>query len=136
MLLLGLAVVALGIVAMTAAVTTSEYDNLPERIPTHFGFDGAPNAYGPRWAIWIIVVAQIVACVSFAQAVSALRNGGTAPTPFGFGVFAICILALLAHVQLRLIAAAKSPEPHFPTGRFVAVAVALTALAVLSMRFL
>jgi hypothetical protein len=136
-LLLALGMVAVGVVAFTAAVTASEYGNLPERIPTHFGFNGAPNAYGPRAVLWLLVAIQLVALAAFALGVAAIReSAASAPTPLGFGVFAVCILGILAHAQFGIIAAAKSPQPRFPTRPFMGFVFALTALALLAMRFL
>ena len=30
------------------------YQKLPERVPTHFGFDGVVDAYGPRSTLWLL----------------------------------------------------------------------------------
>jgi uncharacterized membrane protein len=53
--------IALGIavVAMTAFVTAANYHELPERIPTHFGFSPEPNAYGPKPTAWMLPIVQV-----------------------------------------------------------------------------
>lgn len=36
------------------------YGQLPEQIPTHFGADGRPNAFGPKTTLWVLPVLGFV----------------------------------------------------------------------------
>jgi uncharacterized membrane protein len=49
----------------TAAITSSRYGDLPEKIPMHFGLDGTVNRYGPRSMAWLLVVNQVVIAAVF-----------------------------------------------------------------------
>lgn len=41
-------------------LAASNYNQLPERIPTHFGFDGNPDGFGPKSRIWLLPVLGLV----------------------------------------------------------------------------
>ncbi len=43
----------LGMLALLA-ITAYWWPTLPATIPTHFGFDGTPNAYGSRNTVWLL----------------------------------------------------------------------------------
>src|SRR5205823_14506695 len=36
------------------------YPQLPEQIPTHFGFTGKPDGWGPKRALWILPALSIL----------------------------------------------------------------------------
>jgi len=47
-----LGLVVLGVLAV---VTYEGAETLPARIPTHFGAGGAPNAWGPKYMLYVLV---------------------------------------------------------------------------------
>lgn len=48
------------IAALTAMMTASNYNSLPDRIPTHFGFSPQPDSYGPKPMAWMLPIVQII----------------------------------------------------------------------------
>ncbi|PWD51284.1 hypothetical protein C8046_12065 [Serinibacter arcticus] len=44
----------LGMLAVTIAVLRA-YPDLPDTVPTHFGANGQPDSYGPRWSLLVLV---------------------------------------------------------------------------------
>jgi hypothetical protein len=42
------------ILALSWWIALSAYPNLPERIPTHFGFTGEADGWGARWTIFLM----------------------------------------------------------------------------------
>ena len=60
MALLGSFLIALGaaLVAVTVMMTVSNYGELPDRIPVHFGFSPEPDQYGPKPMAWMMPVIQ------------------------------------------------------------------------------
>ncbi len=61
------ALVALAVVALVALVVVTAYwwATLPATIPTHFGINGKPNAYGPKGAIWLLPGLLFVFTIGF-----------------------------------------------------------------------
>ena len=43
-----------GFSLVPAIILALIYKKMPETVPTNFGFDGAINAYGPRYTLWIL----------------------------------------------------------------------------------
>jgi uncharacterized membrane protein len=89
-----------GIIVVTIGVTIARYRDLPKTIPIHFGFDGKPNGYGPRGAIWIAPAVQLL------LAASTLSAGSQ--TPHISPIFWLAILVLCLAVQLLIIGAATN----------------------------
>jgi uncharacterized membrane protein len=58
---------ALSVVALVTLVVTTAYwwAALPATIPTHFGIDGKPNAYGSKDTIWLLPGILLVLTVAF-----------------------------------------------------------------------
>lgn len=46
-------------------LTGTLYSRLPDTIPTHWNFQGQPDAYGPRSSIWIMPVLSIPLAILF-----------------------------------------------------------------------
>jgi uncharacterized membrane protein len=61
------ALVALSVVALVALIVTTAYwwAALPATIPTHFGIDGKPNAYGSKNSIWLLPGILLAITVAF-----------------------------------------------------------------------
>jgi len=98
------------IVIGTIVTTAARYRELPDRIPIHFGFDGKANRYGPRFAIWILVAAELLIAGTYALA------GGEG----GLGALVAndCILAIAWYAQLAIISAAISGQNRINPLRF------------------
>jgi uncharacterized membrane protein len=57
------------IIALMIAAGALAWPLLPEIVPTRYGPDGAPNAYGPRWvAAFLMPVIAVVVAVLFSAA--------------------------------------------------------------------
>ncbi|TXK55628.1 DUF1648 domain-containing protein [Salinibacterium sp. dk5596] len=62
---------SVGMPAVGAAVLLAVYGSLPEVVPTHFGFTGEADAWGPRWnvlvlaGVWLAMSAGLVALSRF-----------------------------------------------------------------------
>lgn len=54
-----LALVSAAIIAITWAYTAANYRQLPDRVPTHFGFSATPDSYGPRPMAWLMPALQL-----------------------------------------------------------------------------
>jgi len=46
------AVIGVGALSMYVAFT---YDGVPDTVPTHFGFTGEADDWGPKWSIWVLL---------------------------------------------------------------------------------
>jgi uncharacterized membrane protein len=111
-----------GIIVATIAVTIARYRDLPETMPLHFGLDGRPNWYGPRFAVWIIPAIELFITVE------ALAFGTLAPR---IGpVFWLAILVLCSAAQLLMLDAATSVTQRLNTRAFWIVFVATMGVAV------
>jgi uncharacterized membrane protein len=58
-----LAAVGIAVIVITAFFTATNYDELPARIPTHFGFSPEPDGYGPKPMAWMLPIVQSVVVV-------------------------------------------------------------------------
>ncbi len=113
-----------GIIFATIAVTVARYRDLPESIPIHFGLSGKPNAYGPRVAIWIVPIVQLLSTAS------ALSVGAQAPHISQ--TFWLALMVLCLAVQLLIIAAATSPTQRLNRPVFWGVFIATMTFAVVA----
>ncbi|KRE37962.1 hypothetical protein ASG73_10210 [Janibacter sp. Soil728] len=103
-LLWALLCLALGVAAVVTGVL--RYDALPERYPTHFGFSGAPDAFGTKsWATVLgpLVIGQLSAVVLLALALAIPGKGAGIRSPLaalgcaiGGGVSLMCLSEYLA----------------------------------------
>jgi uncharacterized membrane protein len=94
--------VGIGIVIATIILTATSYQQLPERVPLHFGLDGTINMWGPRAAVWLLPAIQVV----IATADGLAFKTGAAPGP-GL-LIADFVLALTYRAQVLIIDTAKS----------------------------
>lgn len=46
--------VGYGALVMLFGIPVIFYHSLPESIPIHYGFDGVPDGFGPRYMIWLL----------------------------------------------------------------------------------
>lgn len=138
MLLSFFAALAAAIVVMTFVQTLAEYPALPERVPLGFAWNGIPNRFGPRPAIWMLPVVEVLCVAIFAFAGYALANDwpGAHGSLRGMVVFAPCELAILWRAQSLIISAAKSGEKHVPMGGFWLFFLVMMAIGVYAIVFL
>lgn len=66
-------VIVLGILSFLVLIATLvlllvSYSSLPEQVPTHFGWDGAPNDYGPKRHIWMLYAVDVFLWLSLVVA--------------------------------------------------------------------
>ena len=52
-------VALVGVIVLSVYVALT-YDALPERVPTHFGFTGEADAWGPKWTIWVLLGVNVL----------------------------------------------------------------------------
>lgn len=102
----------------SASVTARRYSDLPDRVPLHFGITGMADSFGPRWAIWLVVVLQTFLAVMYAGLYYALRSGGMLIASLGAG-------AILTYAQLQIVSAAVSGKNRIAIGPFLAVIAAI-----------
>jgi uncharacterized membrane protein len=110
-----------GIIVVTIAMTIARYRDLPETMPIHFGLDGRPNWYGPRFAVWIIPAIELFITVE------ALSLG--AQTPHWSLVFWLAILVLCSAMQLLMLDAATNETQRLNIRAFWLVFVATMGVA-------
>lgn len=71
--------IAAALIAVTLVYTYAKYDDLPPRIPIHFGFTAVPDGYGPKVAAWLIPAVQVamgvLACYLTVSAAGASSPG-------------------------------------------------------------
>lgn len=109
--------------------TATSYAALPERIAIHFGLDGAPNGWGPRAAVWLLVSLQLVIAV-----VNGLAYARGAP------LIALLItdwaLALLWQAQLLIVSTAARGAERASMSAFWLAAAGVTVAAAVAARLL
>ena len=109
----------------TAAITSSRYSELPEKIPMHFGLDGTVNRYGPRSMAWLLVVNQVVIAAVFFTIYATTGTRGVL-------VMGVCMLAIFLRVQLLILSAAMTGGERVPVGGsllFILVTLAIGVFA-------
>lgn len=125
---------ALAVMGITIAITAREYRSLPERVPLHFGFDGRPGNYGPRPAIWLIVLIQVVIFAASSLGEDPMLQKGDVRHALGSAIFRLCVLAFTAQLQFGLISAAKSVDQRLPIRQFYGSIAFLFAAIFVTMR--
>jgi hypothetical protein len=97
------------IVFLTIANTAARYGELPDRIPLHFWLDGTVNTWGPRPAVWLMVLLQIVLAALY-SALTGLWLHQELPVRFvtAMAAFGLLMLLLLWRAQLLIISTALS----------------------------
>jgi hypothetical protein len=124
-----LIIVGLAIVTGTVIVTAARYQDLPDRVPIHFGIDGTANRYGPRSVLWLLVVVQLSVAVSL---VLPSLTGG----PRGTLVLSDCILALGLWAQIQIISAAISGTNRISIFGFWVFLIATPIICFAATRFI
>jgi uncharacterized membrane protein len=104
-----LAALGLAIIAVTVLFTAANYESLPDRVPTHFGFSPVPNAYGPKPMVWLVPVITIV--VFGIQTLAYAQTRVPLPKLCGILVISDAVaLALLATQRLTIETAKNGPS--------------------------
>jgi uncharacterized membrane protein len=86
-------------------LTALYYPYLPERVPTHFGFNGRPDQWGPRWTIWLLPVVGVVIWAVMAGASAA---AGQARIPLALlRAEVLALFFLITRDQLRVAVGAQ-----------------------------
>ena len=121
----------IAIIGATVAETAVSYRELPERVPTRFGFGGKVNAWEARPAIWALPCAQLLLAYMFWRS---LEPGLPAAVFVGVDGF----LALMWRGQGAIIATATSGRQRAVWGRgywlfFVFTAAVMTAAILLTV---
>ncbi len=52
--------VALAGLVATVGVVCVNWPQLPNRVPTHFGWSGPPDAYGPKETVWLLPAVTVL----------------------------------------------------------------------------
>lgn len=85
-----------------------------------FWFDGKPTSFGPRFAIWLIVIVQVGCLVIFGATQQALTSAHTTHRHvLGMDAFGLCIITMIGYAQTMVIEAAKAlPDQRLPMPRY------------------
>ena len=109
------------IVAVTVALTSQRYADLPDRIPVHFGIAGNVDGYGPRYLAWLMVLVQLATIIAFlAQYEVTHRLGSLA--------FADTLLAVWLAAQILILNTARSGKTRVNMLGFWIFSAAMIAL--------
>lgn len=117
-LYIAIAAVGLAVIAYTAWMTASEYENLPDRLPLSFWVDGTPTGYGPRSAIWVVPIVQLLIAGDIAFVVQFPSHPMSGRDHLGVGIATLCIFGLTAFVQKLLLETAQTPDQRLRLKRF------------------
>ncbi len=104
--------VGFAIIVLTILLTATSYVQLPERVPLHFGLDGTVSMWGPRPAVWLLPLVQLVIAT-----VNALVFTTATDAARGL-LMADFILALCWRAQLLIVATATSGKTRADLGGF------------------
>jgi uncharacterized membrane protein len=99
--------VSLAILAVLAWITYNALHGsnpLPQRIPTHFGANGQPNAWGPPGSLWLLPVvgAGLFLIVSIVSMFPGSFNFPVRSTPASRPRMEALTLRMMAWVKLEL----------------------------------
>lgn len=96
--------VVLAVLAWFTYYALNGPDPLPQRIPTHFGADGQPNAWGPPGSLWLlpIVGAGLYLIISVVALFPASFNFPMRTTPASRPRLEALTLQMMAWVKLEL----------------------------------
>lgn len=102
--------VACALVAATFAATADAYPHLPDKVPLHIGLNGTVDGWGPRPAIWMLPVVQLLTTLLLLAVITALslHLPNTHGSPRGACVIGICVLAILWRAQKLLLELARN----------------------------
>jgi len=123
-----LAGIGLAIVVGTALRTAATYQDLPDRVPIHFGITGKADSYGPRPVVWLLVGVQVIVGITYA----ALFAVGVQHRAL---LVADAMLALFGWLQLQIIDAAIGGKDRIPVGRLWIPIAALIVISIIAVRF-
>lgn len=118
----GLIATGVTVAAMLAA-TAWAWDKTPDNMPVHFGFDGQPDRWGPKWEalVSIPVLAAIVGAILAAiPRFDPKRENLAQSSGFYYAIW-LGVLAVLAAVHAGFIALAIGVP--FDMGRVICVAI-------------
>ncbi|HAH11704.1 MAG TPA: hypothetical protein DCL54_05835 [Alphaproteobacteria bacterium] len=107
--------VIITLLAVTAMATASfwVWDDVPDRVPVHFGIDGRPDRYGSKWealATVPIVALLVGLLMALVPLIDPRRQNLTTSGTFYYAVW-IGVLAVISLTHAALIVAALgSPE--------------------------
>jgi len=131
-----LAAAAIGVVVMFV-VFAGDYGHLPEIVPTHFGADGTPNAWGPK-STFIIFPLIGVGMFGIVAAVLTLglksRRGPVPPAlPALAGLVFVETIWMLAFAEMGSIAVALGRSTNLGWGFFIGLGSELITALVLAI---
>jgi uncharacterized membrane protein len=91
---------ALLLMAATAWIVAQSYPRLPDPIPSHFGFDGRPDGWLPRKAIWLLPLVAV--CQYLLLTAIALADPRTAQFLTLLKVQVLALFFVIQRDQLRV----------------------------------
>lgn len=110
-------VITLVITLLPMIFVAAVYDRLPETVATHWGTDGQPDGWSPRWFLFLlpVLIAAVHALCHFGPKYADSRVNNLSPSVTGlvywiiptvsvFGTTATCCWALGAEVPMVMIA--------------------------------
>ena len=110
------------VIAGTIVYTALRYRELPERVPIHFGLMGGADGFGPKPAIWLLVVVQVLVAVVY---LTASQAAGQRLLYVG-----LLTIVLLAWLQAHIVAVAIDGTNRLQPARlYTAVALFCAGVA-------
>jgi hypothetical protein len=112
-------------IAGTVAYTALRYRELPDRVPLHFGIAGWADGFGPRVAIWLLVLVQLFVMLAY-------RSVADEAGPRLLYADLLTVL-LLGWIQMQVITVAISGAKRIPPARMYTALALYFAGVVLSI---
>jgi hypothetical protein len=97
---------------VTIFITITNYGALPQRVPMHFWIDGTVNSWGPRPAVWLLPVVQLlIVGINVSIYPSERDHAGTL-------LVMNLVLAMTWRAQVLIVATATSGKDKAAMGGF------------------
>lgn len=123
-MLLGVRIAMVALMFIAGAIA---YSYLPDVIPTHWGFDGQPNGWSPKWfGVWLIPALCLLFLVLF-PVLSRLdpRSENYESFKKPWSVIQTAILGMLAYMYAVTMFVTFYPEYNSLVGRLVVLGMGL-----------
>jgi uncharacterized membrane protein len=101
------------------------YSSLPAQVPTHRGFDGKPDSYGPKeWAAFLVPGLMVVMLGVLALLpILSPKNFRIEPFRGTYERIVVIVMLMFGYMQIAVLAGAARPD--FPVGRFLIAGIFL-----------
>ena len=106
-------------------ITVALYSRLPDRLPTHWNYQGAVDQYGPRWTVWILPGVMAAILISFWWVLPWLSPRRFEVETFlpTYGFIMLVLLALTGYLQAMILSSSlgltRQMERAVPGGIFL-----------------